>query len=296
MRVCALSLLAVDGLSWLFFLVGATVPIYLVFGVIGLAGFREITRFQRHSTFYYNLNAGSKLCLLVSMALAAPLEVWWLGILVAVIVLSTYMTLKNGFRKFLIALSLTIAFIWATSWGAVSSFLPFILTGRSFRGENALVFLYNYASNAVVYNLRVAGVFLMALILIMTSTPTEVLHVLRKVRMPNGISFSLIVGMRTVPIIFDSINSIMKVQFMRGFGSFGRRSFAPLYVVATSIYAIIPTMIFLLRGARSTAISTGTRAFGAYRGRTFLEPILFRWADLLTIGLAASLLISSIFL
>jgi energy-coupling factor transport system permease protein len=292
----ALSLFPTYTASWLLFLAGATVPIYLVFGIIGLAGFREITRFQRYSTFYYRLNAGSKLCLLVSMALSAPLEKWWLAIFVVGCLLLSYLTLKDGFRKFLTALSLTIAFIWATSWGGISDFLPFALTGRTFRGENAYVFLYHLASNAFLYNIRAAGVFLMALILIMTSTPTDVLHVLRKIRMPNGISFSLIVGMRTVPIIFDSINSVIKVQFMRGFGSFGHKSLRPFYVIATAIYAIIPTMIFLLRGARITAISTGTRAFGAYRSRTFINPILFCKKDFMVIGLAATLLLLSIIL
>ncbi|MDG6933364.1 MAG: energy-coupling factor transporter transmembrane protein EcfT [Nitrososphaerota archaeon] len=292
--MCALGLVTAEFLGWSLFLIGAAVPIYLVFGVIGLAGFREITRFQRHSTFYYNLNAGSKLCLLVSMALSAPFENWWVGLLVPTFVIATYLSLKNGIRKFLIGLSLTVAFIWATSWGAVSDFLPSLLAGRTFRGENAWSFLYHFASVSFLNNFRVAGVFLMALILIMTSTPTEVLHVLRKVKMPNGISFSLIVGMRTVPIIFESINSIIKVQFMRGFGSLGRRSLYPVYVVFTAVLAIIPTMIFLLRGARNTAISTGTRAFGAYKGRTFLNPILFGRNDVVVILLAAFLLSISV--
>ncbi|MEM3186218.1 MAG: energy-coupling factor transporter transmembrane component T [Conexivisphaerales archaeon] len=293
-------MLTAEALGWLIFIVGAAVPVYIIFGLVKLSGFREITRFERHKSFYYRLSAGSKLVALVSIALSAPLENWWLGLLVPSVVMMSYLTLRNGIRKFLIGVSLTIAFIWATSWGGISDLLPYLIQGRTLRGLSSSTIIYQFATRSFLLNYRVAGVFLMALILIMTSTPTEVLHVLRKARIPNGVSFSLIVGIKTVPIIFDSLNSIIKVQFMRGWGSVGRRSLYPIYAVVAAILAIIPTMIFLLRGARNIAISTGTRAFGAYRNRTYLNPLSFHVADYLVIGVALCLLaliiVSSLFM
>ncbi|MEM0118762.1 MAG: energy-coupling factor transporter transmembrane component T [Conexivisphaerales archaeon] len=293
-------MLTAEALGWLIFIVGAAVPVYIIFGLVKLSGFREITRFERHKSFYYRLSAGSKLVALVSIALSAPLENWWLGLLVPSVVMMSYLTLRNGIRKFLIGVSLTIAFIWATSWGGISDLLPYLIQGRTLRGLSSSTIIYQFATRSFLLNYRVAGVFLMALILIMTSTPTEVLHVLRKARIPNGVSFSLIVGIKTVPIIFDSLNSIIKVQFMRGWGSVGRRSLYPIYAVVAAILAIIPTMIFLLRGARNIAISTGTRAFGAYRNRTYLNPLSFHVADYLVIGVALCLLaliiVSSLFI
>ena len=50
-------------LSWLFVLVGYTTPLGIIFGLIGLTGFVEITRFERGTSFYYRLNPVTKIVL-----------------------------------------------------------------------------------------------------------------------------------------------------------------------------------------------------------------------------------------
>jgi energy-coupling factor transport system permease protein len=54
-------------------------------------------------------------------------------------------------------------------------------------------------------------------------------------------------------------------------------------------------MTFLFRGARNTAISADTRAFRAYKGRTFLKPFTFNMGDYVFYGIIVGLVLLAIF-
>ena len=94
------------------------------------------------------------------------------------------------------------------------------------------------------------------------------------------------VGLMAGPTLLEAINSTVKVQFMRGYGTRGSRALGPVYTIAAVLLALLPALIYLLRGARNTAISTGTRAFGAHRTRTYMTNPPFGRADMVVIALA----------
>jgi energy-coupling factor transport system permease protein len=283
-------------LGWLIFLAGATVPIYVVFGVVRLAGLREITRYEKGHSFLYGLNPGTKLLALVLVAVSARFAGVYQGLIVTSVILVSYGSLLQGLRKFWIGFLLTLSLAWGTVWGTVADALPYLIAGetRNFTplapGE-----FESFLVNLFSYQYAISGVFLLALLMVMTSTPSDLMRALRKVKMPNPITFSLMVGMRAVPMLLETINSIMKVQLMRGFGSRGRNLAAPLYVFAAAIFALIPSLIYLLRGARNTAISTGTRAFGAYKTRTYMTDPPFGPGDVIVIVLAVIVLLAALF-
>jgi energy-coupling factor transport system permease protein len=280
--------------EYLVFLLGAVVPVYIVFGVIGLSGLRRITRYEVHDSFYYRLNPGTKVVALFLVALTISSAGLYLGLLATGIILGSYATLIHGKEKLELGTLFTIAVVWGTVWGAVSDRLSFIIGQEVNGGTIDTSFFFGDLTRIVASDVAVSGVFLLALILVMTSTPSDVMRVLRRIGLPNPITFSVVVGMRTVPILLDSINSIMKVQLMRGFGSRGSRSLGPLYVFAASIFALIPALIYLLRGARNMAISTGTRAFGAYKNRTYVKQPPFGPADVAVLAMAVAFLAVSI--
>jgi energy-coupling factor transport system permease protein len=279
-------------LGYVVFLVGAAVPIYVVFGVVRLFGLREITRYERGKSFIYRLNPGTKLLALVLVAVSTNYAGLYEGLLVTTVILVSYLTLVHGPRKFWYGLLLTLSLAWADAWGSVSNGLPYLFTsqpptfGRFDQGPFGA-----FLVNNLEFEYAVSGVFLMALLMVMTSTPPDLMRSLRKVGMPNPITFSLMVGMKAVPQLLETINSTMKVQLMRGFGSRGRGTLAPLYVFAATIFALIPSLVFVLRGARNTAISTGTRAFGAFKKRTYLRAPPFGVMDAAVIVLAVVVLV-----
>jgi energy-coupling factor transport system permease protein len=278
------------------FLLGAVVPVYIVFGVIGLSGLRRLTRYEVNDSFYYRLNPGTKVAALFMVALTTSFAGLDLGLLATGVILGSYATLYHGKQKLELGTLFTVAVVWGTVWGSVSDRLSFVLAQEATGGAIDTSFFFGDLTRIVASDVAVSGVFLMAFILVMTSTPSDVMRVLRRIGVPNPITFSVVVGMRTVPLLLDAINSTIRVQLMRGFGSRGSRSLGPLYVFAAAIFALIPALIYLLRGARNTAISTGTRAFGAYKKRTNVKKSPFGPQDVAVLAIAAVFLVTSILL
>ena len=281
--------------EWSLFFVGAAVPVYIVFGIIGLAGLREITRYESHGSLYYRLNPATKLAALFMVAVSSSFAGLYLGLLATAVILASYATLLHGAEKLKLGTLFTMAVVWGTVWGSVSDRVFFALNAEASGAAVNTAFLYRDLTRVVATEVAVSGVFLLALILVMTSTPSSVMRALRKVGIPNPITFSVVVGMRTVPLLLEAINGIVNVQLMRGFGTRGSRSLGPLYVVAAAVFALIPALIYLLRGARNTAISTGTRAFGAYKSRTYMTKPPFGAADVTVLALAAAFLLTAFF-
>jgi energy-coupling factor transport system permease protein len=281
--------------GWGVFLLGAAAPVYIVFGLMGLSGLRKITRYEGHDSFYYHLNPATKLAALFMVALASSFAGIYLGLIATVVILLSYVTLSDGREKLKLGTLFTIAVVWGTAWGSVSDRLSFVIGAELAGTPVDAPFLYRFLERGVAGDVAVSGVFLLALLVVMTSTPSSVMRALRKIGIPNPITFSVVVGMKTVPILLEAINSTTKVQLMRGFGSRWSRWLGPLYVLAAAVFALIPSLIYLLRGARNTAISTGTRAFGAYKNRTYMKNPPFEGADVAMLALAAAFLLFALF-
>lgn len=278
---------------WTIFFVGAALPVYIVFGLIGLSGLRKITRYESHDSLYYRLNPATKIAALFMVALASSFAGIYLGLAATIIILTSYATLIRGGEKLKIGILFTVAVVWGTVWGSLSDRISFIVASAIGGSSADFPFFYHFVTRVVAEDVAVSGVFLMALILVMTSTPSSVMRALRRIGIPNPLTFSVVVGMKTVPLLLEAINSTVQVQLMRGFGTRGSRWLGPLYVVAAAVFALIPALIYLLRGARNTAISTGTRAFGAYKNRTYMKKPSFGIGDLFMLALAAAFLLGA---
>lgn len=283
-------------LGWAVFFLGAAAPVYVVFGLIRLSGLRKITRYEGHDSFYYRLNPATKLTALFMVAISSSFAGIYLGLLATVTILLSYATLAHGGEKLKLGTLLTVAVVWGTVWGPLSDHFSFVI-GAELAGVAVTVppFFYRFLTRFVAGDVAVSGIFLFALIVVMTSTPSAVMRALRRIGVPNPITFSLVVGMRTVPVLLETINSVTKVQLMRGFGTRWSRWLGPLYVLVAVVFALVPSLIYLLRGARNTAISTGTRAFGAYRNRTYMKKPPFGAGDVAVLALAAAFLAAAFF-
>jgi energy-coupling factor transport system permease protein len=310
--------LVVNFVSWFLFLFNVALPLYLLLGAIGLTGFREISSYQKHTTFYYRLNPISKVALAIVITFVVAFTVWWIDLAILLGSLLTYITLKNGGRKILVggalAFSSTVGLMW---WWATNT--PYTLLDYALFHEcvtkvtdiSNLGPIWAWPSyftiigyqpvltlGGIFYGMQVAtrasAVFIVALILIMTSTPSQILRALRKVKVPILIIFSLVVAMRTVPRIFDSLDTAVKVQFMRGYGSNAPSFLKVFYLAGAALSGIVPAMTFLFRGARNTAISADTRAFRAFKDRTYIRPVVFSRGDYIMFGIIAALIIMTV--
>lgn len=297
--------------SLFLFLFGIVAPLYLIFGAIGLTGFRDISRYEEAHTFYYKLNPLTKIIFTITITFVAATTGWYIDISLVLIVLATYLTLRRGVRKLLLggalAFSSVVGLAWfyavntpyglliyafthqclatgqipaplTTPW--LSYFTPLWIwpTYYQYLGYQPVLTLQGLLYGLQV-STRAGAVLLTALILIMTSTPSAILRSLGKLKLPVVLLFALVVGMRTVPRIFDTLDTAVKVQFMRGYGVRANKGTRVFYLIGGVLTSIVPAMTFLFRGAKNTAISADTRAFRAYKERTFLKPFALTRAD-----------------
>lgn len=300
-------LLGENAFSIFLFLFGLALPIIILLTAIGLTGLREVTRYEKNDSIYYRLSPITKIALVVTITVVAAVTIWWVGLFLSLGTLATYLSLKEGRRKFalggFICFSTIIGLLWTQAPVIPYTYLEYAVYGICLTNVQHITnltpvwtwpqpvagffTLLGYQPvltvEAFYYGLqisvRVLAPTVASLILIMTSTPSDVLRALRKVKMPVQIIFALVVAMRTVPRIFDALNTAVRVQFMRGYGANAARPLKPFYMAGAALTGIVPAMVFLFRGARNTAISADTRAFRAFKDRTYLKPVTFSRAD-----------------
>jgi energy-coupling factor transport system permease protein len=319
-----LDVLFVNVGSLFLFLFGIVFPLYLIFGAIGLTGFRDISRYEESNTFYYRVSPLSKIIFTITLTFVVATTGWYIDISLALIILATYLSLKRGLRKLLLGCALAFSSVVGLAWFYAlntpytllifafyhqcitvppptlsASWLSFFTPLWSWPGY------YQYLGyqpvltlQGLLYGLQVStragAVLLTALILINTSTPSAILRSLSKLRLPVVLLFALVVGMRTVPRIFDTLDTAVKVQFMRGYGWHENKATHVFYLLGGVITSIVPAMTFLFRGAKNTAISADTRAFRAYRTRTYLKPFTLGRADYVLLGITVGLIVMAV--
>jgi len=306
------------------FLFGIVTPLYLIFGYIGITGFRDISRYEESHSFYFRVSPLTKIIFTVTLTFVVATTGWYIDFAIAFIILATYLTLPRGLRKLLLGSALAFSSVVGLAWYYALN-TPYTLLIFAFTHQCITVppptlsaawlsyftplwswpSYYQYLGyqpvltlQGLVYGLQVStragAVFLAALILVMTSTPSAILRSLSKLKLPVVLLFALVVGMRTVPRIFDTLDTAVKVQFMRGYGSHENKATHVFYLLGGVITGIVPAMTFLFRGAKNTAISADTRAFRAYKTRTYLKPFTFGRADYVFLAITVSLIVLAV--
>lgn len=294
--------------SWLLLLFGIGFPLFLIFKAIGLTGFGEITKFESHNTFYYKLNPLTLLIFAVVVSVVAAVTIWWIGLLLTLGLMASYLTLRNGRRKFMLGFYLTLVTIIGRAWSIAPYTPPIILEEDGFKTFTTIWVWPSYfmfmgyephlTLQALIYgvqtSMRFTAVLLAGLLLILTSTPSKILRAFGKMGVPNAIIFGIVVAMRTLPRVFYSMDVTMKVQLMRGRGAgWGKRMQYFAYLSA-GLSSLFPVMVFLMRGARNIALAADTRAFRAYPKRTYLNDVTFSKYDTYMAVIIVGLLIAAV--
>ncbi len=288
--------------SWFLYFFGIAFPIYALIGVIGIKGFLTITRYEKGESFLYRLNPVTKLFLGLAAMIIAAITIWWVGAILTIMGLGLYLTLREGKRKFFLGVFLVVSSVIGTSWGLATYTPPSILhlafgnyipvpvwvwpSYFSIMGYEHVLTLQGLEYGFQVA-MRTTPIFIFSLILVMTTTPSQIVRALSKVKLPIEIIFSLVIAMRSIPRIFESIDTSVKMQLLKGRGYGASKWKMPVYTLVSAFYGVVPTMIYLLRGAKYTQISADTRAFRAHKGRTYLQDITFSREDYLVLGVLA---------
>ncbi|MBX8632516.1 MAG: energy-coupling factor transporter transmembrane protein EcfT [Thermoplasmata archaeon] len=288
------EIIFVNVISWLLISFGVGLPLFFILKAIGLSGFKEVTRFEKHDSFYYRLNPVTKIAMSVIVMIVSAAAIWWVGAIITVAIALSYLTLRDGKRKLLLAVYLTVTTVVGVAWGYAPFTPPVVLAIALHTHRFTTLWTWpSYFSymgyvpdltlQSIIYGLQISmrftAISLASLLLVMTSTPSEILRSLNRLGIPVAFTFSIVVAMKTIPRIFEAIDAAIKIQFMRGLGSRSFKAFRPIYYLVAAIASIVPVLVFILRGARDTAISADTRAFRAYDRMTYMKPVSFGRAD-----------------
>jgi len=293
-------------ISWYLFFFGVGLPVILIFWLIGLKGFIELTRFETGNTFLYKMNPLTKILFGIVVMTVASTTIWWIGALLTVAILPLYLTLNNGVRKFTYVLLLAFSSIVGSTW-AIAPFTPPLVLQEVFPNQHYItVWVWpTYFSvmgyeptltlQAIIYGVqtafRVTATLVAALILVVSTSVSDLFRMLTKIKVPLAITFSLLVGLRTIPKVFELLDTSLKMQMLRGLGYGKPRGISILYYIYGAFMGIVPAMIYLFRGSKSLAISADTRAFRAYPSRTSMKKVPLTRYDYIMFGVIVGLIV-----
>ncbi len=129
--------------------------------------------------------------------------------------------------------------------------------------------------------LRVVSVVTVIPIFTMTSSIARITAAFARIRVPQKMAFMFMTAFRFVPLVQESMDSIIEAQKIRGFdldqASYFdkiRRAYIPI---------ITPLLLLMFRRAMDLEVAINARAFGARKDRTFVQDISFKTRDYLGI-------------
>lgn len=130
--------------------------------------------------------------------------------------------------------------------------------------------------------LRIMCMTTFAMVMIMTSHPSDIFSSMQKVGLPYTMNFILTMTLQLIPILQSEFNTVLKAQKSRG-------------LKGTGFAAILPSMVPVFVGAiervQQLSISLESRAFGSSGQKTSYRQVQFGLKD--AIVLAAGVIFTS---
>jgi len=233
------------------------------------------------NSLMHKLNPISKIFFLILLTISIFMvkSLIMLSILFIVIIILTLISnisLKNLLRKLkFIIIILIISIILNIFFNAIPS-----------NQETVLFYLFNIPflpirRLAVYYALKASMIVLIlytsTIIYTNTTSPKDFLYSLVRLKIPYRYCFSLMVGIRYIPLIEQEAKTIALAQRARGFGLEKANSIKKVYRLIFE--RLVATLISILRKGHITSISMENRCFGIHKKRTNLKIIKFRLID-----------------
>jgi len=129
----------------------------------------------------------------------------------------------------------------------------------------------------LVVALRVVAVVMVIPIFTMTSPMSRISGSLARIHVPQKVIFMFITAMRFVPLVQESMASIIEAQKIRGFDIESASMYQKLRRAYVPI--ITPLLLLMFRRAMDLEVAINARAFGATKNRTYVEDVSFRAHD-----------------
>ncbi|BFI74579.1 energy-coupling factor transporter transmembrane component T family protein [Sulfurisphaera ohwakuensis] len=265
-------------ISWLIILASSISPFYLLFKLLGFKGFEKLTTYVESKTVYHQLHPLVKLLIVFIVTVICAESIWWVGLFAGIVSLYFYYTLRR--------LRLILAFTMLQLISTVLDYAYFVSPNviEEIFGNHLLIiwrfpeyFVYMgidpyLTLQAIIYSLQVSmriwGMFLYSGLIFLTTTPSQIIRSFHKMKVPMPITFAVTVALVSLPRIFDTADTVIKLQYMKGM-----KKWRALFE------SFIPLFIYEFKKAKIVSISAETRAFMVYKTRTYIDNIEFTRVD-----------------
>ncbi len=161
-------------------------------------------------------------------------------------------------------------------------------------GADIGVFTYEGLMFGIMISIRVLTAVSVLPLLTMTTSYLRLMESLTRLKVPFKYSFIFVAGMRSVPLIQETWNTVVEAQKLRAFDIDRMNIFKKAFKAYIPI--VTPLVLLLLRKANDMQIAIETRAFGAPVKRTFLEDISFHARDFIFLGIVFALFALTIYI
>ncbi len=284
---------------------------YMIFKIVGLSGFRRLFSYERRKSIMHQMHPLPKIVfvLFISIGAAMAEELYTLLLLIFLtIIMWVYSNPSEDKTRLLLIVILTQWLLVA--WG--QSFLnPGFTRGAGLTAIYVFPAPLRYAFNlnfitlegfyyGLRQGLRLVATLSAAIWLITTTHPSEIIYGLRSFKFPMEINFMIAVTFRSIPTILEKSTLVLAAERARGLRltpeptkNVLRMLWEALRVVWVVMLAFIPVIIESVRSGRQLALAATTKAFRAYRDRTYYRKIPFKKLDviyLIVFGLALILI------
>jgi energy-coupling factor transport system permease protein len=138
---------------------------------------------------------------------------------------------------------------------------------------------------------RILNVMLSSMLFVWVTNPRDFVTGLIRLRLPYRIAFTVFVGLNYIPILTNEIGTIRDAQRLRGL----RRDRSLRGLLRSYGAFVMAVLLRSLRKAQTTAFALDSKAFGAYKERTYLNP--FRWSasGLIWLGIWVAIVVASLY-
>jgi len=154
----------------------------------------------------------------------------------------------------------------------------FLLGGFSYKGESPLFHvgkMVYYTEGLIVRGgsaARILNIMLSSMLFVWATNPRDFVNGLVRLGLSYRIAFTIFVGLNYIPILTYEIGYIQDAQKLRGL----RRDKSIKGLLNRYKIFTLAVLLRSLRKAQITAFALDSKAFGAYKERTYLNE--FRWS------------------
>jgi len=294
----------------LMFIVPLLLPTLFV-KLVGFQGLRQLFSYEPKQTTIHRLDPRLKIVYPVLMGILAVMLNWQFVFLLFGLTLLPWVFLRPSKDRFRVLITMAgapaLGMIWSqgmfhAATHADAHYLFQFPWTVSWYGTHGV------STEGMLYGAEQAGRMLVAvsasLILLLTTTPSEIIWAFYKFRMPAAAGLAFTVALRFLPQMMEKLTLLLKAVEVRGYDLTVPRWYqvhrylAYLKRILISIPIVtVPLLIGSLRSTSVMAMVADARAFGAVPKRTMLkehQPTWtdkFAWGTLATVTLAVCVLV-----